>query len=150
MTEPQSASFVRTLNEVFGLHIAYAFDCHWQEKNSPPSEHTDKPKFTGAQVRFLYALQIVTSLVALPIITCIGLCESAFRAITFDGAKALSALQDTMTTLTIHTFAIIPFSVVGICASAETTLEIGESFQHFIEKIANVWNCTCCQSEQTS
>jgi hypothetical protein len=75
----------------------------------------------STKIRLLFALQLIVSLVALPVLLVVGLISFVFRACAGEGKEALNELGRV---LKEHILIAIPTSAVGIFASLETTGEV--------------------------
>ncbi len=93
--------------------------------------------------RLLSLLQIVTSLLAMPILLLVGVLEAAFLAITCRGKKALEALQTTGENITLHLLGAIPYSIFEAILPTKWANITNVFVMHGAGKAANLWKCSC-------
>lgn len=90
---------------------------------------------TSVKARLMAAVQLIISLVALPIILLVGLVQAAVNSKNDEGRKTLKDMVDC---LKWHVLFAIPSAAVGIFASLEKTEEIAgnllDNFKRSVEQ----------------
>jgi len=81
----------------------------------------------SATARLLAAAQVITSIIALPIILLFGLLSAAIQACFGREGAGDEALKEMIDALKHHVISAIPVSVVGIFATLETTRLFSEA-----------------------
>ncbi len=100
--------------------------------------------------RLLFALQAITSLIALPVLLLLGILETGFYAITCQGEKTKLAARATIAAVLLHSLFVLPFSIIQILFSKNWATKIGEPWQKGTVEIMKVATCQCSDSKKAT
>lgn len=95
--------------------------------------------------RTLMLVQVVTSLVALPILLLLGLLEATFHAITCNGSKATTTLKATLEAMTISFF-MPPIALVAAITPECIRDPVINGIGKCAKKVMELWQFNCCKS----